>query len=303
MPTQDAHAIRLAGKTVKKALYSTKVPLSAIREHYDEIFGTVFLPNNVDRTEVEIGSLIADYLVPELAIGKRTILYAHGGGFISGSRKAARNLCASLAHESAARLLLPEYRLAPEHPFPAALEDLYASYVWLIHQGLAPGDIVLAGNGAGANLALALVQFLAERGMSSPLAVVALSPWMDLSLEDASAAARRPNDPINTVEALSAKARLYTFEANLKNPLVSPIHANYTAFPNLYVQCGSEEILLDDAKRLAARAESEGGDVTLDVEDGMWHGFQAFDRLTPRARIAVARVGSWIRAGARSAPR
>jgi acetyl esterase/lipase len=297
MENSDSQAIRQAGKLFKKAVYNPKTPIKTLRANYDALLGTILLPNNVDRMEVDIGDIAADMLVPELAIGKRTILYAHGGGFVAGSRLSARNLCASIAHESACKLLLPEYRLAPEYPFPTAIENLFAAYCWLLRHGCASDDIVFAGDGAGANLAIALVFYLKEHNEPVPSGVVALSPWADLSCNSASFNARKSPDPYLTHEMLATEALQYTYQSNFQNPLVSPVLGDFSAFPPLFIQCGSEEILVDDSTRLAKKAELSGVNVTLDIEDGMWHLFQAIDTLTPRARLAVQKIGAWIRGG------
>lgn len=298
MSITDSHALRQAGKLFRKAQYSPRVPVKTLRVAYDALLGTAILPNNIDLKEVDVGPVMADLLVPEMAIGKRTILYAHGGGFIAGSRLASRNLCASLAHESACRLLLPEYRLAPEFPFPTALEDMHRAYAWLLHQGISSGDIILAGDGAGANLALALVQYLDAQRVPLPSGVIAISPWINLACDTLAYTARKNPDPINSREIFQAQALLYTYQGNLANPRVSPILGDYAVFPPLFIQCGSEEILLDDAKRLAVKAQNAGVRVTLDVQEGMWHLFQAIDSLTPQAHLAVRKIGEWVRAGA-----
>lgn len=295
----DRTALRAAVRRYRKTVYSPKIPVKQHRAAYDEAFGTVLLPNNIDRRPVDAGGVPAELLVPELAIGGRTILYAHGGGFIAGSPRASRNLCASLAHESASRLLLPEYRLAPEYPFPTALEDLFNAYKWLLAGGTAPQDIILAGDGTGANLALSLVHYLHKNRAPNPGAALVISPWVDLACETGSFTNRKNPDPLYSREILSQLATLYTYQDNFKNPLVSPIHGDYLAFPPLYIQCGSREILLDDAKNLAARVHALGGSATLDVQEGMWHLFQAADALTPRAHLAVKAMGEWIRRGAR----
>lgn len=293
----DGAALRAAVRRYRKTVYSPKTPVKLHRAAFDEAFGTVMLPNNIDRREVNALGVPADYLIPELAIGGRTILYAHGGGFIAGSRLASRNLCASLAHESASRLLLPEYRLAPEYPFPTALEDLFNAYKWLMENGTAPSDIILSGDGTGANLAVALVHYLQKYRAPNPGAVLVISPWMDLTCQTASFTTRKNPDPFYSRDILSQLATLYTYQDNFKNPLVSPIHGDYLAFPPLYVQCGSREILIDDAKDLVSRVIAAGGNAKLDIQEGMWHLFQAADSLTPRAHLAVKAMGAWVRRG------
>lgn len=294
----ETQAAKAAGKLFRKAIFSPKLPVKAIRENYDAILSTVTLPNNVDRQEVDAGNVKADLLIPEMAIGERTILYAHGGDFVAGSRRSARNLCASLAHESASRLLLPEYRLAPEYPFPTALEDLFGAYAWLLRQGIPPSEIYFAGDGAGANLVISLVHYLSTKQTRRPRGVIAISPWVDLECAGSSMHDRKILDPIHSPETLALEALQYTYQANFKNPHVSPINGDFQFFPDLYVQCGSAEILVDDARRLAKKAQNENTLVTLDIEQDMWHLFQANDALTPRAHLAVKKIGQWVRSRA-----
>ena len=293
----DSRKVRQAGKLFRKTVPGPRNPVKTARANYDALLGTVMLPNNIDRQEVDVGPVMADFLVPELAMGKKTILYAHGGGFTAGSRFAARNLCASLAHECACRLLLPEYRLAPEYPYPTALEDVHHAYAWLLHQGVSADDVIFAGDGSGANLVVSLVHYLKARSIKLPSAVIALSPWVNLSCDTGAYLARKSVDPIHTRESLSAQAALYAADGSFANPNVSPVNGDFRDFPPLYVQCGSEEILLDDAKRLAHKASVAGAPTVLDVREGMWHLFQAIDSLTPEAHVAVKAIGTWVRSG------
>lgn len=299
MDVSSSKALRMAGKHLKKSVYSPKVAIKTLRTTYDALYGTPLLPNNIDQKEVDVGPVSALFLVPELALGKRVILYAHGGGFISGSPYASRSLCASLAHEAASRILIPAYRLAPEFPYPTALEDLYNSYAWILKQGIPADEVYFAGDGAGANLALSLIQYLKPRNIRLPAGCIAISPWVDLSCSSSSFTARKNPDPLFTKDIMSAQALQYTWQDNFTNPVVSPLFGDFSFMPPLYIQCGSEEILLDDAKQLAERARTEGVATVLDIEEGMWHLFQSIDSLTPRAHVAVRKIGQWVRSGGR----
>lgn len=291
----EAQVLKRAAKFLKKTVFSPRVSVRSLRNHYDSVFGIPRLPNNIDKKEVCVGPVQADLLSPELALGKRTILYAHGGGFVAGSRFSARNLCASLAHESSCRLLLPEYRLSPEYPFPTALEDCYHAYSWLLNEGISNNDIIFAGDGAGANLIISLVHYLESKSIRLPAAIVALSPWVDLSCSSPIFMARKNPDPLFTREVLSQQALQYTYQSNFANPHVSPIHGSFASFPPMYIQCGDRELLIDDAQRLADKAKHAGVTVELDITPNMWHLFQAIDTLTPEALHAVRRLGQWIR--------
>jgi acetyl esterase/lipase len=299
MTTQDSRSLAQAKKLFKKAIYNPKQPIRVMRAHFDDVLTNPILPNNIDRTEVDTGNVQADLLVPEMAIGKKTILYAHGGSFIAGSRRAYRNMCASLAHESACRLLLPEYRLAPEYPFPTGLEDLYQAYAWLMREGVPHGQIIFAGDGAGANLILALIHYLREKIVPLPAGIAVFSPWVDLSCSSSAFTQKKQNDPLFTRDIMLAQARLYVHEDQFKNRHVSPILGDFACFPPLFIQCGTRDILIDDARRLAQKAANANIPVTLDEEEDMWPLFQGIDTLTPRAHLAIRKAGSWIREGAR----
>ena len=217
MSTTDTQTLRHAGKLFRKSVYNPKVPVKTLRSHYESLFGMTLLPNNIDLQEVDTGLVKSDLIMPEFVIGKRIILYAHGGGFVAGSRKASRNLCASLANECAARLLLPDYRLAPEYPFPTPLEDLYNAYAWILHQKISPKEIILAGDGAGATLALSLLHYLKDKKVPLPAAVICISPWVDLSCDSSIFHLRKHPDPIHTREILINQALQYTWQSNFRD--------------------------------------------------------------------------------------
>lgn len=277
-------------KAFKKAVYSPNVPISAIRENYDALFGHPLPPDAVDLEEAPEGEIPCDIITPEFAVADIAILYAHGGGFVSGSRQAYRSFCASLSHEAACRLILPEYRLAPEHPYPEALENLLA-----VFEGAAmrlARSVVLAGDGAGGNLALSLIHLLKAKYCQLPAAVVLFSPWADIS----GAAHRRENpDPVFTHEILDWQALQYALDISHENPLVSPIFGDFSGFPPMYIQCGSSELLAEDSMRLAEKAAASGAKVELEVFEGMWHFFQSFDSAGSDAARAVKKAGEWIR--------
>lgn len=284
-------------KAFRKTLYSAKTPLSVIREEYDAFFYSPHIPNNTDITHETMGSVPVDILKPEVAAANRVILYTHGGFFISGSCKAARNFCASFAHECACRLFLPEYRLAPEYPFPAGLEDIFSVYYRMIkYAAIAPESIILAGDGAGAALTVALMQKLKERGLPLPAALALISPWLDLSCAAKEMHALRKRDKFLSKEALIGAAGRYTTVDNVQNPLVSPLCGSFSGFPPVYIQCGSEELLAADAAALAQKIELAGGTVQLDIWQEMWHFFQAMDAQAKEAHLAVEKMGHWIQA-------
>ncbi len=281
-------------KAFRKAVYSPKTPIKTTRKNYDALLGNPILPNNIDIEEIAAGEVPCDVIAPEFAVESFTILYAHGGGFVSGSRYAYRNFCASLAHETACRLVLPEYRLAPEHPYPAALEDLCAAFTWTTEHMAKPAFIIFAGDGAGGNLALSLIHYLKSKQYPLPAAAILFSPWVDAS-ESAHKKNKKNPDPVFEPEVLSRQVLQYTYSSNLANPGVSPIFGDFAGFPPLYIQCGSNELLAEDSKRLAEKARESGAEAELEVFENMWHFFQGFDSVTPEAGTAVKKAGAWAR--------
>lgn len=289
------NSLRQIQKLFKQTLYSSKIPLSTIREEYDSFFYSPYLPNNTDITRDTIGSVPVEILEPEVAAAKRVILYAHGGSFVNGSCKAARNFCASFAHECACKLFLPEYRRAPEYPFPAGLEDIFVTYRGILKKyAFSPASVVIAGDEAGANLAIALIHYLKQKKLPQPAALVLISPWLDISCSNEEIHTLQKSDKFLLKEALQAAAGRYTTFDNVQNPLVSPLYGSFTNFPPVFIQCGSQEILSADAKALAQKIEAVGGQAQLDIWPEMWHFFQAMDAQAKEAHLAVEKMGQWV---------
>jgi epsilon-lactone hydrolase len=221
----------------------------------------------------------------------RAFLYFHGGGFRVGSARSHAELIARIAAASGARGLAVEYRLAPEHRFPAQLEDVRAAYEWAL-QRFAPSRLALVGDSAGGNLALALM--LSRGALPMPAAAVLLSPWTDLAATGASYQTRAAADPIHQRGMILAIARGYLGDADPRDPRASPLYGDMTKLPPLLIQVGDRETVLDDSVRLAAKARAAGVMAELQVWDGMIHVFQQFPEL-PEAARAVAAVGAFLR--------
>ncbi len=289
--------IKKLKKKIKKALSSSYDQIQELRETYEQVFYSPHIPNNVDIEEKEFKQIKTDLLKPEITAYGRTILFVHGGSFIMGSRKAYRNFCASLANICSANLYLPEYRLAPEHPFPTALKDLYSVYAKIIEKEKAePENLILAGDEAGAGLALSLICYLKNKKLPLPAMLVLISPWADLSCSNKNLKLNRKKDYMMSKESLLAAAKLYTDETNLENKLVSPLFSNLKNFPKTFIQCGGNEILLSDAKNLLQKFEEEGTDCKLDIYENMPHFFQALPDCFPQAHLAVEKIGREIEA-------
>jgi epsilon-lactone hydrolase len=190
---------------------------------------------------------------------------------------------------------LLDYRLAPEHPCPAALEDAVAGYRWLLERGVRPEQIVIGGDSSGGGLALATLVRLREQGVALPAAGVLLSPWVDLTIAGPSIQTRAAIDPLVSPESLRLAAGYYLGGADPRMTLASPLYADLRGLPPLLIQAGDHEVLLSDATRLAEQARAAGVDVTLDVWDEMWHVWQAWAEILPEGQQAIERIGAFIR--------
>jgi acetyl esterase/lipase len=228
------------------------------------------------------------------------LLYLHGGGFVSGS---AAFYLAMTAHISAAAhcsVFLPDYRLAPEHPFPAGLEDCIAAYRWLRDngpEGPAPAEvIVIAGDSAGGGLTLSVLLALRDRGLPLPQAGIPLSPFADLTLSGESTRAEAELDPIMHPNCLPDFVSRYVAPDRVRDPLASPVFADYTGLPPLVIQVGEHEVIRDDSVRVAKRARAAGVRVTLEVWEGMFHVFQSHEPLLPEAEEAIEHIAQVVRA-------
>lgn len=220
------------------------------------------------------------------------VLYLHGGGYIIGSSATHRGITGHLARTSGCTVLTPDYRLAPEHPFPAALDDAEACWMALIEEGFKPGQIAVAGDSAGGGLSLALAMRLRDRGQPLPASLTVFSPWVDLTQAQLYAPER---EPVLQAAWTSKAARLYADATPLNHSLVSPIFGDLDGLPPMLIQVGSEEILLNDAERLARKAAEADVEVRLAVYNSLWHVFQVHSGQLDRATEAMASAGDHIR--------
>lgn len=253
------------------------------------------MPRGVDVRRATIGDLAAEWLQPADVPDAGAVLYLHGGAYTMGSCATHRTLAARLALASRLRVLHPEYRLAPEHPFPAALEDSVAAYRWLLASGVPPQNTVVAGDSAGGGLAIVLAVALRDAAEPLPAAIVCMSPWADLAMAGESYRTRAAVDPVCSVETSRFHAAQYVGAHDPRTALISPVYADLHGLPPLLVQVGDREILLSDATQLAERARADGVEVRLKVWQGMWHVWQLFARYVPEGQQALDEIGAFIR--------
>ena len=252
-------------------------------------------PAEAEVTPVTVAGRSAEWVAAPGVDADRAVLYLHGGGYVIGSCDTHRNLAYNLSAASKARVLLLDYRLAPESPFPAAVEDAVAAYCWLLDEGFAPGRLSVAGDSAGGGLTVAALVALRYRGQPMPAAGLCLSPWVDMEGVGASMTAKEAEDPTLNHEVLLWFSERYLAGADARAPLAAPIYADLKGLPPLLVQVGTAEVLLDDSLRLAERARAAGVDVSLDVAHDMMHVWHLFEPLLDEAGEAIARAGAFLR--------
>jgi len=247
---------------------------------------------------VSAGGVPAEWIVPPNAANDRVILYLHGGGYVMGSINTHRAMIARIARASEAKALALNYRMAPEDPFPTAVDDATAAYRWLLAQGYKPGKIVISGDSAGGGLTLATLLALRDAGTPLPAAAVPISPWADLEGTGASVETRAAADPMVDKAGLLRMAQMYAGDSDPKNPLISPIYADYKGLPPMLIQVGDAEILLDDSTRVAERARAAGIKVELEAWPEMFHVWHVFAKILPEGQQAIDRIGEYVRAHA-----
>ena len=252
-------------------------------------------PAGVTCTPVEAGGVSAEWSVADGADQDKVILYVHGGGYVMGSAGSHRDMTGRLSQAAGARVLSLNYRLAPEHPFPAPVDDSVAAYRWLLGQGIQASNIAIAGDSAGGGLALAALIAIRDAGEPVPAAGIGISPWVDMEGTGESMTTRAAVDPVVQKEGLLGMAKLYLGDADSKNPLAAPLHANLAGLPPLLIQVGDSETLLDDATRITERARKADVDVTLKIWDEMPHVWHLFAPILPEGRQAIEEIGAFFK--------
>jgi monoterpene epsilon-lactone hydrolase len=280
----------------RSAASSASPPLAERRAAFLPAGRFVPVPGDVLVEEVNAGGVPAHWLTAPGADPGRVLLFLHGGGFQLGSLRSDGELAARLGRASGMRVLFPEYRLAPEHPFPAAVDDVLAAWHWLrAGRQLSAGSIAVAGDSAGGGLAVALLVAARDASEDRPAAAVLMSPTVDLTGSGDSMTDRVDQDPFSTPAMLRQFAADYLAGADPATPLASPLFASLTGLPPLLIQVGTADLLLSDAERLAAAAAEAGAEVSLEVGAGLPHVYQLL-LGTPEAAAATGRIGQFLRA-------
>ena len=277
---------------MSKANQSPEANIETARQGLEALSALTPVAQDITVEKVEIEGIAAEWVTAPNAVKDRVFLYLHGGAYIMGSCNTHRYLASKLSRSTAARVLVPEYRLAPEHPFPAAIEDAVSVYRWLLNSGVSSKNIVIGGDSAGGGLTLATLLSLKDAGDPLPALAVLLSPWTDMEGTGESMVTRAEVDPWLSPDATRLTPTLYIRDLDPRHPLVSPIYADLTGLPSLLVHVGNDEILLSDAARLVDRARAAGVEVSFKVWDDMWHVFQTF--AIPEGQQAIDEIGEFV---------
>jgi phosphinothricin tripeptide acetyl hydrolase len=266
------------------------------RAMYDRAEQVFTVPPGTTVESVTAGGRPAEWIRPARARSDAVLLYLHGGGYVIGSPRSHRHLAEAIARAAGISCLLPDYRLAPEHPFPAAVDDALAAYRSLIEQRkIAPASIAIAGDSAGGGLTAVTLLSIRQAGLPMPGAAVCISPWTDLTCSAPSYQTKAATDPLVMQPGITVMAKEYLGATDPRTPLASPVFADLRGLPPMLIQVGSEEVLLDDATRLAERARAAGVDATIEVWDSMIHVWHWFLPWLDEAQSAVDKIGAFVR--------
>jgi epsilon-lactone hydrolase len=288
---------------LRRSAFPAGSTVSEQRRQLQEYASAQPLPAGVTVTAGALGGVPT----AEITIGgiepRHVVLYFHGGVYVIGDAFQVAGLASQVGRRAAATVISVDYRLAPEHPYPAAVDDALAAYQALLAGGTAPADIAVAGESAGGGLAVATLVNARDHGLPRPAAALVMSPYADLTLAGATMDTKRAADPLLSRELLQPRVADYTAGHDPASGLISPIFADLSGLPPLIIQAGTHEVLLDDAIRLARRAATADVQVTLDITPGVPHVFQAYHPILDEAAAALDRAGQLLSAHLASAER
>ncbi len=297
MPS-DAHQAVVEALRSNGALVGPDVDtpdVQAMRDNMEAMTAANPLPDGADCTPVDAAGVPAEWIDVAGGDASKVVLYLHGGGYIVGSIATHRGLSARIAEASGTRCLIIDYRLAPEHPFPAAVDDAIAAYDFLLAQGVAPENIAIGGDSAGGGLTFATLVALKQTGKPLPGAGFALSPWVDLEGIGESMETKAEVDPMIQRNAVELMSGLYLAGSDPRSQLAAPIYADLSGLPPMLVQVGTAETLLDDAVRVTERARKAGVPVEFEAFEDLVHVFQAFAPFVPESVEAIAKIGAFVK--------
>lgn len=287
--------IKTVVEMLRSAPKNPNATVPEMRASFESSMSQMPLPANTKTTPVKIGGVGAEWVDSPKARPDHAILYLHGGGYVMGSPATHRSLAGKLSETSQARVLVLDYRMAPEAPFPAAVDDAVAAYRWLLDQGFAPAKLAVSGDSGGGGLALATMVSLRDKDVALPKAAALFSPWVDMTGTSETITSRASVDPMVQKEGLLAMAGLYLNGQDNKSPLASPLFADLRGLPPMLIHVGDHETLLDDSRALDKRAKAAGVDSTLVVWEEMIHVWQLFYPMLPEGAQSLEGMGEYLR--------
>jgi acetyl esterase/lipase len=281
---------------LRQSAFPDDADVNEQRRALRELLSAQPLPADVTVTAAELGGVPTAEITVDGIEPRHVVLYLHGGVYVMGDAALAADLASQVGRRTDAKVISVDYRLAPEHPYPAAVDDAFAAYEALLDDGIAPADIVLAGESAGGALAVATLVNARDHGLPLPAAAFVMSPYADLTLAGTTMETKREVDPLISREALQPRVTDYTAGQDARLGLISPIFADLSGLPPLIIQAGTHEVLLDDAVRLARQAATADVEVTLDITPRVPHVFQAYYPILDEAAAALDRAGQFLSA-------
>ncbi|MEL6627110.1 MAG: alpha/beta hydrolase [Bacteroidota bacterium] len=295
MPSLQHQLFMLSAQNLGRAVSKDLKRIDTLRWLLEQSTLPFALPKGISLESLTVYGMDAEWVIPEQADRSRAILFLHGGGYTVGSLQTHRAMVAKLALEAGIAALSIDYRLAPEHRFPAALEDALHGYQWLLEKGYDPSHITLVGDSAGGGLVMSTLLTLRELEIPFPQAVCMMSPWLDLTFSAPSAQLYAEDDPIVTVSDVMPWASAYGGDYDLKHPMISPLFGDLKGLPPIFVQVSDHEVLTDDSMRLDAKVREVGGQIEVQVWEGMLHVWQLFWRYIPEGQQALQEMAAFIK--------
>ena len=278
-----------------KNRYTANKTIDQLRKETKDAGNIIPLPKNTKFKTVSVGNIDAEWITCGEFETDKIFMFMHGGGYYRGSISSTRATVARISAEAKVRCLSIEYRLAPEYPFPAAIDDTYTAYNWLLKEGVKPKNIIVSGQSAGGGLCLALLLKLKENFFSQPRGAVALSPWTDLTQSGKTMKINADIDPVISKKYLDRMANLYLAKTPNTTPLASPLYGELSGLPPLLVQVGSAETMLDDSRRFVEKAKEAKVDVQIEVYKDMFHGWHGSAHILKDGEKAIKNIGLFCR--------
>lgn len=295
MPSLRLHICRLMLKHIVASRFKRAKSVPELRRSMDRLSRFQQIPSGVEIQRALVGGCAAEWVRATGSRPDRAILYLHGGAFVMGSPTTCRELAARISLASGSKVLVPDYRLAPEHPFPAAVQDAVSAYRWLLDTGYSNDNLAIGGDSSGGGLALQTLLMLKEEGDALPSAAFFLSPQTDWVRFDGKSYSTRANvDFFYTSHLFSFTASQYVGDNDPEAPLLSPAHVDMAGLPPLCIHVGNDDVLLSDSVRFARRARESGVEVELKIWPALWHVFQASARFVPEARQSINELSKFV---------